>query len=346
MPPRSAGRVMGRTLLAVAISVCLVWFLVSQVEPGRLFDRAADVRFGPLALAFLCSLAVLLLRAQRFFALAERARYGETVAAVALQNFLLRITPFRLGELGLPVFLHRVAGEDLVRSLVNVVLVRLVELFMLLLLGAVATAAWLGPGAGERGLPLLTYGALAVVTAAVLGFRFFLDTAARLASRLTGDAAGGNARGLGGRFARMVERLREVLADGARLSLGARLRLGAGTALIAVFQYTLFWALLAMFDVRLDPLPVLVGGTAAQLAAALPVPSVGSVGPLEAAWVAGFSFVGVGFDDAVLTAVACQVVTLVFAALFATVAWFLVGMGRAPRDIARAAGNNAPGGDA
>jgi len=44
--------------------------------------------------------------------------------------------------------------------------------------------------------------------------------------------------------------------------------------------------------------------------------------------------------------VACQVVTLVFAALFATVAWFLVGMGRAPRDIARAAGNNAPGGDA
>lgn len=343
--PRSAGRVLGRSAVAVAVSAGLVGLLLSRVDAGRLFGRAADVRIGPFALAFVCSVVVLLLRAQRFHALAERARYRETVAAVAVQNFLVRVTPFRLGELGLPVFLHRVSGEPLVRSLVSVVLVRLVELWMLLMLGACATAAWLGPRASERGLPLVTYGALVLVTAAVVGFRFFLDTAAHLVTRLTRGAGGRDAPGLGGKLARAVQRLREVLADGARLSLGARLRLGAGTALIAVFQYTLFWSLLAMFDVRLGPLPVLVGGTAAQLAAALPVPSVGSVGPLEAAWVAGFSWVGVGFDDAVLTAVACQVVTLAFAGLFAAGAWFSVGMGRAPRDIARAPENNARGGD-
>lgn len=336
----SVGRAVVRGLVALAVSAGLLGWLASRVDASRLVARAGEIRFAPLGLAFACSVAVLLLRAQRFSALAERARYRDAVAAVAVQNFLVRVTPFRLGELGLPFVLHRVAGEPLVRSLVNVLLVRLVELWMLLLLGAAATAMWLGPRSG--GLSAVTYGAVLVVTAAVLGFRRWLDAAAGLMARVGGPES----PGLRGRLARMVARLREVLADGARLSLTARMRLGLGTALIAVFQYTLFAALLAMFDVRPGFLPVLVGGTAAQFAAAVPVPSVGSVGPLEAAWVAGFTWVGVGFDDAVVTALACQIVTLAFAGVFAGAAWISLSGRRAPRDILPPPENNAPGGDA
>ncbi len=318
-PGRSILRTVLRTLLALGVSVALVAWVLRRSDLGRLLGRASEMRAGPLALAFVCSSVVLLLRAQRFHALSARAGYGTTVAAVAVQNFLVRVTPFRVGELGLPVVLHRFAGEPLARSVVNVLLVRLVELWMLLLVGAGATAAFVGPTGGPGfALPLALLG---IVTAAVFTFRWWLGGLARAARRL----ASPETPGLRGRLRRAVDRVVEVLADGERLSLAARLRLAGGTLAIAAFQSGLFWSLLAVFDVPASLVQVLVGGTAAQFAAAVPVPSVGSVGPLEAAWVAGFTWVGIGFDDAVLTAVGCQVLTLAFAASFAGGAWIWLG---------------------
>lgn len=318
-PRRTIVRSVVRTLLALGVSAALVLWVLRRADLDRLAARAGDLRPGPLALAFGCSTAVLLLRAQRFHALSARAGYGTTVAAVAVQNFLVRVTPFRVGELGLPVVLHRYAGEPLVRSVVNVLLVRLVELWMLLLVGASATAAFVGPAGGVGfAMPLAL---LTLVTLAVFTFRWWLGALARAAQRLGAP----DAPGLRGRLRRAVDRVVEVLADGDRLSLPARLRLAGGTLAIAVFQSGLFWSLLAVFGVRAGLVQVLVGGTAAQFAAAVPVPSVGSVGPLEAAWVSGFTWVGIGFDDAVLTAVGCQVITLAFAGLFAAGAWLWLG---------------------
>ena len=328
-PRRPIVRTVVRSLIALGVSVALVAWVLRRADLGRLIDRAGEMRAGPLALAFVCSLAVLLLRAQRFHALSTRAGYGTTVAAVAVQNFLVRVTPFRVGELGLPVVLHRYAGEPLPRSVVNVLLVRLVELWMLLLVGAGATAAFVGPAGGPGfALPLAL---LAVVTLAVLTFRAWLGALARAAQRLGAP----DTPGLRGRLRRTVDRVVEVLADGDRLSLAARLRLAGGTLAIAVFQSGLFWSLLAIFGVPASLVQVLVGGTAAQFAAAVPVPSVGSVGPLEAAWVSGFTWVGIGLDDAIVTAVGCQVLTLAFAALFAAGAWFwLARRGAAPAEPA------------
>lgn len=314
-----------RTAIALAVSGILLASVLRRVDLGVLAARVADFRIAPLGLALFCATAVLLLRAQRFYALAERADFGTTIAAVAVQNFLVRVTPFRVGELGLPVVLARHAGEPLVRSLVNVLLVRLVELWMLLLVGAGATAAFVGPRGGSGfALPL---GLLIGVTAAVFTFRGWLGGLARLARRV-GDPG---TPGLRGKVRRTLDQLLEVLADSGRLSLGSRLRLGLGTLAIAGFQSLLYWSLLALFGVGASVVQVLVGGTAAQFAAAAPVPSVGSVGPLEAAWVAGFTWVGIGREDAVVTAVGCQVVTLGFAAVFACVAWLWLGRrGRPP----------------
>lgn len=304
-----------RAGLALVVSAGLVTWVLSRADLGALRARAADLRPGALAAAFGCSFAVLLLRAQRFQALAEKADYPTTVAAVAVQNFLVRVTPFRIGELGLPVVLQRHAGEPLMRSLVNVLLVRLVELWALLLLGAGATAAFFGASGGAGGT--LTLALLGLVTLAVLTFRAWLGALTRWARRLGAPQAAG----FRGRIWRALDRLEEVLEDGGRLALAARLRLGLGTLLIAAFQSALFYALLAVFGVEATVLQVLVGGTAAQFASAVPVPSVGSVGPLEAAWVAGFTWVGIGWEDAVVTAVGCQVITLAFASLFAAAAW-------------------------
>ena len=48
------------------------------------------------------------------------------------------MTPFRLGELSLPYYLQRVAGESAVRTLVSLLLVRLLELWLVIAMAAVS----------------------------------------------------------------------------------------------------------------------------------------------------------------------------------------------------------------
>jgi uncharacterized membrane protein YbhN (UPF0104 family) len=315
-----------RIALAIGVSTGLLALVLSRMDLARAWDHAQSFEPLWLGVAALCSLGTLLLRAQRFHALAERAPFDVVLCGVAVQNFLVRVTPMRTGELGLPVVLQRHAGEPMARTVVSVLIVRLLELWMLLLLGFGATLAHVGPQGGAR---LGTTTALVVVTSAlVLTFRAWMARALALARRLCASAPR-LSRGV-----EMIDRLAAAVRDTDRLGAAERLRLGLGTAAVAVTQYALFGALLAIFGVRPGLLAVLVGGTAAQLASAVPVPSVGNVGPLEAAWVAGFTWVGVDFDAAVVTAVGCQVITLAFAGAFALAATLYLARAQRGRDDA------------
>ena len=304
-----------RIAAAVAVSVGLLVLVLGRLDAVEALSHARTFDPRWLAVAAVCSLSTLILRAQRFHALAEKATFDVVLCAVAVQNFLVRVTPLRAGEMGLPLVLQQHAGEPAVRTWVNLLLVRLLELWMLLLLGFGAMLAYLGPGGAFRLVGTLSL--LVGTTVLVLGFRRWLGLALRLALRL-GAALGAAPEG---RVVGTLERLGVAVQDTERLGRSERLRLALGTAAVAASQFALYGALLAIFDVRPGLLAVLVGGTAAQLASAVPIPSVGNVGPLEAAWVAGFTWVGVDLDAAVVTAVGCQVITLAFAAVFALGAW-------------------------
>jgi len=91
--------------------------------------------------------------------------------------------------------------------------------------------------------------------------------------------------------------------------------------LVWAIQLVIFGAILHGFGLAPTPLEVVLGVALAQLAAALPVASVGSVGTHEAGWVLGFTPVGLSRTDAVVTGVAAQVLTLLFAALVAIPCW-------------------------
>ena len=70
--------------------------------------------------------------------LAEKANLAAVMAVVGVQNFLSRITPFRLGELSLPYYLQRTSGESAVRTLMSLLLVRLLELWLVLVMAGVS----------------------------------------------------------------------------------------------------------------------------------------------------------------------------------------------------------------
>ncbi|MSP71204.1 MAG: hypothetical protein EXR76_03270 [Myxococcales bacterium] len=294
--------------LAALVSVGLIVLLLSRLDLSRAADRLTRPEWPCLFATFLCSAAVLFLRAQRFKGLSLGVDFKLVLAGVALQNFVVRVTPLRAGELMYPMLLRDWAGVPFESTLMQVVVVRLIELWMLLLIGLGATTSRLSSGSG----PQLLWVGLAFVGTTLLILK--LNAALTTLTGRWGESMPTKLNGL-------LLRLQAALVELGTLSTQARLRLLGGTLLVSAFQFALFGFLLRTFGVVVEPVAVLVGGTAAQLSAALPVPSVGNIGPLEAAWVAGFHFVGVPLEDCVVTAVGCQVLTLGFAALFAGLSW-------------------------
>lgn len=289
-------------LLSVLVSAAVLVLLIARLDAGTSLARIASARPIWLVPAALLSFVVLLLRGLRFAAFTTRANRTQVTAAIAVQTFLNRVTPLRLGELGLPWLLHRHAGEDPAPVLVRLLLVRLVDLLVVLL--AIVGAAF-ARGSESVGVALLLCVAIAALLASL---RHLLGIAARLA----GLVPHARVRALGGK-----------LGKAAALRLSARSHAVLIATSLGNFagQMALFSCLLRGFGITLPALELAQGGAVAQAGAALPVGALGSFGPLEATWAAGFSWVGVSTGDAILTGLAAQLITLLFAAAFALPAW-------------------------
>ncbi|MCA9561534.1 MAG: flippase-like domain-containing protein [Myxococcales bacterium] len=313
---------LAQATLALVVSGLLLWLVLSFVDAEVAWARVRAADPGWLLASLAVSFVVLWARGLRFAALTERAGPGVVTATVAAQNFLLRIMPLRVGELSLPYLLHRVAGEPPAHSLVSLVLVRVVDLWLLLVTGAVAVLMWFGEGDLRRNLALV--GGVVVMTALLVGFRRWVALGLRFA------AWGARVTGLE-RVAlvqKVLDKLIAAVGESRRLRRAQVVALGGWSVVVAALQYVLFYCLLRVFGVVVHGTQVVVGAAAAQVAGALPVATVGSIGTHESGWVAGFVWVGMDVTDAALTGVGSQVITLAFAALFAGPAWWALRRAR------------------
>ena len=302
--------------LGLLVSGALLAVVLAQLDGAAAWDRVRNAHLGWLAAATGVSFGVLWARGARFTLLLDRPSLATVTAAVAAQNFLLRVTPLRVGELSLPYLLHKSDAEPMARSLLALLLVRLVDLWVLVVAAAAAGLAWFG--GGESGRTAILLAAAAALGLVLWAFRWWLATGLRVARRVA-DALGLLKVAVVGKIFTQLE---GAVRDSARLRRGQWLGLAATTLAVATLQYVLFWTLLLAFGLDLSWLQVVVGASAAQVAGALPVTTVGSIGTHETGWVAGFVWVGVSLSDAALTGVATQVVTLGYAAIFAGPAWW------------------------
>jgi len=313
-----------RAVAAIAVSCALLALLLSRLDLDGAMERYRSAEPGWIALASLLSLSVLVLRGIRFASLSDRAGFGVATAAVATQVFLNRVTPLRLGELSLPLLLRRHAGEDTARSLVRLLLVRLVDLAVVV--AAIALGAALLARDGSAGDLAPTLGALLLLALLLATYRRWIRWMAAMSSAA--------ARKVGvARLERALARLEDAASQGDDASPASRAVLVATSLGIFVAQMAMFAALLRAFGVHLPVAGLALGGAVAQAGAAIPVASVGTFGTQEASWVAGYVWAGLPLNDAIVTAVAAQVITLAFAAAFALPAWLWLQR-RSPREQA------------
>lgn len=306
------------SLLGAAVSAALLALILSQIDLDAAWPRLAAVRMNWLIAAIGAAFGVLCLRGVRFWLLARAAPLGLVTCAVAVQNFLLRITPFRAGELSLPWLLARVGGESAAESLVGLLVIRLLDLVIVLACAVGAGLWWFG-GALDATLYLLGGGALLLI-GMLVRFRWCLALGLRLA-RWIAEKTGLIRVGF---VPKTLAALEAATASSARLTRRQWAAMAATTAALTVVHFAIYGCLLMAFASDVD-LPQLIVGTAlTQVSAALPVPTVGSIGSYEAGWIVGFVWVGVPLAEAALMAVVTQLITLLFALLFALPAGLLL----------------------
>lgn len=307
-----------RALAATLVSAALLFvvFLGMDVDAAADAVRRADTSW--LIWAAVASLAVQFARGARFSMLMPEIGYRTTTAAVGVQTFINRVAPFRLGELSLPYLLHRYAGGHIGHAIVRLALVRVVELALVLTMLVVAAVA----RARTDNPAWLALAALFAVGLLLLLARFnrFMQQIARIGTWLARVTRLERSPTV----VRLLERLHEAADDNQRLSRRDRWALAAWSVVVLALNTLMFGAILAAFGAYIDPLGLALGTAIASAGPALPAPSVGSIGTLEASWVAGFVFVGLDLQLAIVTGVATQALTLLFAAVFAALCWQLV----------------------
>jgi hypothetical protein len=259
---------------------------------GRL---ATETNPLPVLAAFALVALVQWLRAWRFAVMltGNLSLPGAALTRIAFQlNFWNFLLPLRLGELSFPVLMQRRLGYGLLHSGGVLLLARVFDLATVgaILLGA-AAALDLWPGIGRA---LLALGALGLGLAPLglgIGGPALRPHLARLprvgnaAMRLTAglEAIGGYGAGL----------------TAVGLSLGIWLTFGLAAVLVA-------GAVVA----TVSPAAAMLGAAAGNVAFALPVNGIAAIGPSQAAWVAATTWVGVPWDDAVVSALALHAVVL------------------------------------
>ena len=135
---RAASRSTWRVLLAVLVSVSLLSIVISQIDLDDALLRLRNAELTWICASFLMIALVMVFRGIRFWLVTQISRSGVVIAAVFLQNFFNRVMPFRLGELSLPYLLKKAEGEPVAPTVISLVLIRLMELWIVLVMAAVA----------------------------------------------------------------------------------------------------------------------------------------------------------------------------------------------------------------
>ena len=148
--PRSRLPMWLKVVGGVALTALTLGALVSFAEPEELWRvwRAVD----PLWLAATLGVWLVMMasRASRFYALQPEVGFAKMFGINAIHTFLLRVMPFRTGEMGYVYLVRRAGAPSLAKGFFGVIIVRLLDVVMLFWAFALAVAVY---GASALGDP-------------------------------------------------------------------------------------------------------------------------------------------------------------------------------------------------
>ena len=293
-----------RVLVAAGLSALIIGALFAPVDASSAWSCLTDADPRWLAVAVGVIFVILPVRGWRAAILLGDSDRHRSIAIMGLQGVLIRVLPFRGGDLMVPLMYRRYADRAPEQILALLIWVRFVDLWVIA--GAFALAAGLHATASPalaQGLAIPLFCALAAVTLAFGRWFGWAVRAVTWLSERVGLAGIGPVRW-------SLDKL-----GGARTAMRALgpARVSAVVALSVVvwtLRYTVSAFVLLAFGVDAAIEDIALAVSVAQFATALPVATVGTIGTWEAGWVAGFRLAGLGHDEALVTALVGQFLSL------------------------------------
>lgn len=299
-----------RLALGALGTVGLLGALAASVEWSRVGAVFARLDARWVGLGFALYVGLQCVRAFRYRLLAPAASVRVLVGVHFVHALLLRVMPLRTGELGF-AWLMRRQGAGFARSLVGVLLVRVLDLATVLVVFAAGLLLFGGMGGSYGSRP----GFVIAFAAAALLLPLYLQHLVRLGHR-TLDALLVLVRlDRIGRIGRARAALSDAVSWSGTLSRGLLWQLTGLTFVQWGVNFAIFFVMLRAMRLDASFAQTVLGGTGAVLGGLLPLAGVGNFGPLEAGWSLGFAAAGLDRDLAIASAFAFSVISFGYALL-------------------------------
>ena len=333
--PGSAGRKRHRSIAAfavpAAVSIFLVWLLMRGLSWQNLVESVLAASPWRLALYALIGLGGLWLRAIRFrMALPEPKPASSPVFfATVIQNALGDLVPARLASLGSYVWLMNrrfaVASESAAATFIVSFVFDLLTLGPLLLLAAaVRFGVTASKGSSQLSLGwIVVFAAVFFVASAAVAW--WLGPLVKAIGRLPRAMSRGRKESLWARSAAFLDRIAASMAIVRRG--GTLVRLLAVSLAIRIAKYAALFALTESLLVgagytatRPNPWDLIIGVSATELVATLPIPAIGQFGVWEGGMVGVLVLMGFSREPATLVAFGVHGITTAYEYLLALLA--------------------------
>lgn len=316
--------------LGLMATIGLLVALASQIDAERAWALTSQADVTWVAIGFLLYTLLVFVRSVRYRVIAPEIPLSTLVSVHGVHVLLLRVMPFRTGELGFGWLMRRAGAAGFSRSLVGLLMLRILDFAALLVLFAVGLVTFGGGSfAGGRVavLPWVLLGVLAL--AAPLYLRWTLRVAVRVmdtALRVTRLERVERVDGL-------ANRVRDAVAWAQTINTATLFRATAWSSLQIAVLYGVFYALMAAMRIDVTFAQTVLGGTGGAIGGLLPLAGVGNFGTLETGWALGFASVGVPTEDAIASAFAFSVITMGYSALTAIAGWITLPRADAPEPV-------------
>ncbi|MFK7985511.1 MAG: lysylphosphatidylglycerol synthase transmembrane domain-containing protein [Sandaracinaceae bacterium] len=304
--------------LGLVATALLLWALSSQIDAERAWSLTSEADPAWVAIGFGLYLMLVFVRSVRYRVIAPDVPLATLTSVHGVHALLLRVMPFRSGELGFAWLMRRAGAAGFSQSLVGLLMIRILDFAALLVVFAVGLVTYGQTSFAGGRVALLPWILLGLVAlAAPLYLRFCLRIAVRImdglltASRLHRVA----------RIAGLATKIRDAVAWAQTVSTATLFRATAWTTLQFGVNFALIYSALAAMHIDATLGQTILGGTGAAIGGLLPLAGVGNFGTLETGWALGFVAVGIETPDAVASAFTYSVLTVSYAAVTAFVGW-------------------------
>ncbi len=296
------------TLLAIAVSAVVLWWLLKGGISHELIQALADANLWLLILGGLLAILIQIVRAWRFAILASGSLAGPSWAMIGIAtklvvfNFLL---PFKLGELSFPLMMKRAFATPIGEGAGILILCRLLDLGVVAAI-ILLTVAWLLDPLILGWSPALIslFGIAALMVPVILP-----DHLPRL-------------RLLTARWP-PIDKTASELGSGAERMRPARQRLPvvALTMAIWIAHAVIAWLVVTAIGAGFGFVATAMASASSNLAFALPITGIAGLGPPQAAWATMLHLANHDWAPAIASALLCHGLLLVTLSTFGAAFW-------------------------